>query len=398
MGRTSLLATLSLGHTAIHWYQQLWPVIIPSVKSSLGLSDIQLGTLSSLRQFTTGPMMLPSGIVADFFRSKTAIILAIAFAFLGISHFLVSTAQSYSWIIPCIMLMGVGHALWHPASMGSLSLRFPDKRGSALATHGVGASIGDTVGPIVIGAVLLVLTWQDMLRLHLVPALIISFVLWKTLSSSYAADQGTRPSIKSFLVDAKSMLQHRVVLVIVGVTTLTQMARLSIITFLPVYIQNDLQYSALGLGFFWGLLHIMGAVSQPVMGYLSDKFGRKPILLPSLALFALLYFALSVASPGFQLILVIGTLGLFFYALGNITTAAMMDVAEDSVQSSTMGITSVITQTLSLPSPVIAGALVTQYGTPSAFIYAGCVTLLAAILLAIVSLPKATHATPRFAG
>ena len=396
--RAPLLAALSLGHMAIHWYQQLWPVIIPSVKTSLGLSNIQLGTLSSLRQFTTGPMMLPSGILADFFRNRTATILAAAFAFLGVSHFLVAEASSFGWIIPGIMLLGIGHALWHPAAMGSLSLRFPEKRGSAFAIHGVGASIGDTVGPIAIGSVLLVLTWQDMLKLHLVPALIVGVLLWKTLGSIYKSEEGTRPSIKSFLRAAKSLLQHRVVLVIIGVTVLTQMARLSVITFLPVFIQDDLKYSALGLGFFWGLLHVMGTVSQPVMGYLSDKFGRKPILLPSLVVFSLLYFGLSMAAPGIQLILVIGALGLFFYALGNITAAAIMDVAKDSIQSSTMGISSVVTQVLSMPSPVIAGALVNHYGTSSAFIYAGAVTLLAALLLAVISLPRSTYLTPKFAG
>ena len=35
-----ILGSLSLGHVGVHWFQQLWPVIIPSVKSSLGLSNV----------------------------------------------------------------------------------------------------------------------------------------------------------------------------------------------------------------------------------------------------------------------------------------------------------------------------------------------------------------------
>ena len=133
-------------------------------------------------------------------------------------------------------------------------------------------------------------------------------------------------------------------LAIIGVNVLTGMARLTVTTFLPIYIQDDLNYSAFGLGFFWGLLHMMGAVSQPVMGYLSDKFGRKFILLPALFLYGLLYLALAVADSGVQLILVVGALGLFFYALATVTQATVMDVASDRVQSSTMGITGIFTE------------------------------------------------------
>ena len=387
-GRGPLLATLSLGHLAIHWYQQLWPVIIPSVKASLGLSDIQLGTLSTMRQFSSGPTMLPAGILADFFRSRTAIILALAFVFLAVSQFLVAEASTYRWIIPGVVMMGIANALWHPAAIGSISLRFPDKRGSALAVHGVGASIGDTVGPIAIGAILLVMAWQDLLRLHVIPALILGVLLLRGLWSAYKADEGRRPSVKSYLSDAKSMLRHRVVMVTIAVNALTGMARLSVVTFLPVYIQDDLEYSTLGLGVFWGLLHVMGAVSQPVMGYLSDKFGRKPVLLPSLVSFSLLYFALSAAGPGIQLVLVVGALGLFFYALNSLTMATMMDVAKSSVQSSTMGISSIFTQGLALPSPIIAGVFVTRFGTSSAFLYAGAVTMLAALILAAYRMPR----------
>ena len=218
-------------------------------------------------------------------------------------------------------LLGVGSALWHPAATASLSLRFPERRASALAVHGVSASIGDTIAPLAIGGLLLTLAWQDLLKLHMIPALIITLVVWKSLGSIYAKEEGVRPSLGSYWSDMKSLIRHRVVLTIIGVNGLTGMGRLSVLTFLPIYIQDDLGYSTFALGFYLALLHAMGAVSQPVMGYLSDKFGRKAILLPSLVAFGLLYLALAVAEPGVQLSLAIGALGLFFYALFTVTSA-----------------------------------------------------------------------------
>ena len=97
-----------------------------------------------------------------------------------------------------------------------------------------------------------------------------------------------------------------------------------------------------------------------------------------------------MADSGVQLILVIGALGLFFYALATVTQATVMDVASDRVQSSTMGITGIFTQFISLPAPIFAGFLVTRYGTESAFVFAGVVTLMAAFLLTMIHVPRPT--------
>ena len=385
---TFILVSLTLGHVGVHWFQQLWPVIIPSLKATLGLSNVELGTLTAVKQFMGGPLNLPSGFLADQFQKHTSVILAFAFLGFGISHFLVARAPTLAWMIPCVALLGVGTALWHPAAIGTLSRRFPQRRGTALAVHGVGASVGDTIGPVVIGFLLLSLPWQRLLELQMIPAVLIAIALWVGLRPIFKDQNSTRSSIGSYLGDVKSLMGHRVVLAIIGVNILCGMARLTIITFLPIFIQDDLGYSAFGLGFYWGLLHVMGVVSQPVMGYLSDKFGRKAILLPSLIVFGLLYLALAIAESGLQLILVIAGLGLFFYALVNVTQATVMDVASHRVQASTMGITGIFTQLASLPAPVFAGFLVTRFGTEASFIYAGIVTLIAALLLAMIRVPK----------
>ena len=259
-GRTgnSLLATLSLGHMAIHWYQQLWPIALPSIKESLGLTDVQVGTLASIKQFTTGPLFLPAGILADFFRRRTALILAASFLFLGGSYALVAQGSAYVWVIPGVALLGVGTALWHPTAAGALSIRYAERRGTALAFHGVGASIGDTVAPVAIGALLAILTWQGLLRANMIPALLIAFVLWRIMGKIYHVSEAGRPELRSYMIDAKNMLRHRLVVVVIGVMILTTAARLGIMTFLPIYIQQDLEYSTLELGFYWGLLHAMG--------------------------------------------------------------------------------------------------------------------------------------------
>ena len=395
---TYLLVSLALGHTVVHWYQQLWPVIIPSIKTSLGLSDVQVGTLSSLKQFTTGPLTVPSRVLADLFRKWTASLLALGIASLGAAYLLVGLSSSYVWLLLTVCLLGIGTALWHPAAVASLSLRFPGRRASAIAVHGIGASVGDAIAPLGIGALLLVMDWRNLLEFHIIPAILIALVLWKALGTIYEGQAGGRPSLAFYRKGVKDLVRHRVVLVILGVNVFTGMARLSILTFLPVYLQEHLDYSTLLMGFHITLLYAMGAVSQPILGYLSDRFGRQAVLLPSLVLFGILYLALALADPGIQLGLVIGALGVFFYALSTVTQATVMDVASDRIQASTMGVTSFLGQTLAVPAPIIAGLLVDGIHIKAAFIYAGAMTLLGALLLGVIRVPRSDRPTPRIAG
>jgi len=390
--RRYLLGSLIFGHTVIHWYQQIFPVILPSIKDTLGLNDVEVGTLSAIREGSGGFLIMPSGYLADSFAKYRAYILAFALASSGLAYFLVGLAFSYLWIIPGIAMIGLASAAWHPSSVGSLSARFPDRRGTALALHGVGASIGDTISPLLIGALLLVVGWQTLMQWHLLPALILAFILWSSLGSQYK-DSGPGPSAKSYLTGIKSMLQNRNILAIMSAGVFMSMGRLSVLTFLPIYLTEDLDLSTLGLGFYLMLLYLMGMVSQPVMGVVSDRFSRKVVLLPAYITLGVLYLVIPATATGFQLALVIGAMGLFFYGTGNIATAAVMDMSSSSVQGSTMSVMSVFRHIFTLPSPIIAGVIVTAWGTEAAFIYAGALLLLGAVIIATISLPAKPDAS-----
>ena len=384
--RRYLLGSLTFGHTIIHWYQQLFPVILPGIKDSLGLNDVEVGTLAAVREGAGGILIMPSGYLADSFAKYRPLILAFALATSGLAYFLVGLSSSYLWILPGIAMIGLASAAWHPASVGSLSARFPDRRGAALAMHGVGASIGDTISPLCIGALLLIVSWQTLMQWHLLPALVLAIILWRSLGSHYR-DAGPGPSAKNYLSGIKEMLRERSVLAIMSAGVFMSMGRLTVLTFLPIYLTEDLQYSTLGLGFFLMLLYLMGMVSQPVMGVVSDRFGRKVVLLPAYVTLGALYLLVPATDSGFQLGLVIGAMGLFFYGTGNIATAAVMDLSSSQVQGSTMSVMSVFRHVFTLPAPIIAGVIVTALGTEAAFIYAGVLLLIGAVIISLIKLP-----------
>ena len=132
---------------------------------------------------------------------------------------------------------------------------------------------------------------------------------------------------------------------------------------------------------------VAGVGARPLMGYLSDRFGRKVVLVPAVTALVLLYVALRFADPGYQLIVVILAMGSFQYSLHSIFIASAMDVAQGESQST---VVSLIYGAIFFGafSPILAGIIIDASMTSNAFVYGGLVVLVSAVILAMIRLPK----------
>jgi len=378
--RVTLLAVITGGHFGIHWFQQLFPVVLPSIKAELRLSDVQVGALSSVRQLINGAMDLPCGILADSLARHRAPLLASALLSMGVGYTLMGITPLFAWLLVASGLVGLGTALWHPAAAASLSNSFPERRGTALSIHGMGATISDTVTPLAAGLLLVSVSWKSFLAVQIVPALVITLLVWVGLARQFS--QAESPAVFSeHLRGMIALAKNSTFLGITLATSFMQMGRVVVITFLPIYLQEHLAYSPFALGVYIALLHAMGTISQPIMGHLSDRFGRKAVLFPSFIALGLLFALLAVAAPGISLGFVVAAIGLFFYTLLNITVAATMDVAGSKLQATSYGLSSFLMQIVTSPAPILAGWLIGIYGIHSSFLIAAALTISGGLLL-----------------
>lgn len=379
--RKELLGFLFFGHFVIHWFQQMLPMFVPMLKADLGLTDIQVGGMTTAKQAASGVLTLPSGIMADAFVKHRPVLLGLAILLGGVAYLLVSISPIYSLVLLSLFLVGASSAFWHPPAVSSLSAFFPQHRGTALALHGVGASVGDSIGPLCIGGLLLLMSWQRLAQWHILPAVILGLMVWAS-TRRFFADEADRLDFSAYRSGLADLARHPSVFAVMGASSLVGMARLSTVTFLPLYLVEDQGYSSVGLGFHWMLLYVMGTISQPVMGIVSDKFSRKTVLLPAFSIMGILYLILPSAGKGIELALVIAAMGAFFYGTGNIATAAVLDVASRQIQGTTNSIMSLFQQVITLPSPIIAGYIATEFGLSAVFYF--CTALLSLATLAWV--------------
>ena len=187
------------------------------------------------------------------------------------------------------------------------------------------------------------------------------------------------------------LLKRRPLLLLVLSTVLRSIGQNGAIVFLPIYLREDLEFSPTRVAVYLALTQVVGIGSQPAMGYLSDIFGRKAILMPATVALGLLLIALKFADPGFQLTLTIVVLGGFLFSLHEICIAAAMDVAGGTMQA-TMASLIYGASFLGAFSPLFAGMIVDATdATPNAFLYGGAVVLAGALILPLLKLPRTVN-------
>jgi MFS family permease len=335
-----------------------------------------------------------AGYFGDRFANRSGLMLAISMSILGVSYFFLGSAGSY-WVLFAIMLfVGIGPSLYHPPAIASLSRKFPDKRGFAISLHGTGGSIGNLIGPVLTGALLtgiflIAFTWRDMLHVSVIPALFFAFMIFILMRNIPTADSGTK-SFGEYYAGLFGLLKKKLMLALVLLTALRSMGQSAVIAFLPLYLRGDLEYSPIVVGLYMSGAQVAGIGAQPVMGFLSDRFGRKVVLVPAMATLGLLYFTLRFADPGIQLILVVLAMGSFVYSLHSIFIAAAIDVSQGESQST---VVSLIYGAgfFGTFSPFVAGLIADATETRNAFIYAGIVVLISALIMAVIQLPKTAN-------
>lgn len=377
--RLRLLAVVTGGHIVIHWFQQLFPLALPFIKAGLGLSAVQAGVLGAARQFGQGTLNLPAGMLGDALRRYRDVILASSLVVMGLAYLLFGSRGGFGAAFAASLLIGCGTALWHPTAAATLTSKFPERRGTAISVHGTGATVSDSLSPLAQGVLLAALPWEGILWWQIVPGVLFGFLVLRGLLGMFRQDEVPRSRIGRF-GEMIALLKDGTFVAISASRGLLTMGRVVVLTFLPIYLVEELKLSPSLLGVYWMLLHVAGIFSQTPLGYLSDRYGRKLVLVPSMIVLGGLYMLLAVAPPLLALV-VITAIGTFFYTLMNVITAVIADVSGANVQASSQGLTTVIAQVAVLPTPIIAGYLSDLYGAGSAFVLAGVFVFMSAACL-----------------
>lgn len=383
-----ILGGITSGHGVFHWFTQSFLVMLPEVREAFTLAGWQVGGITSVREIASGLVALPGGVATDLLRRHWGLVLAICMASFGVGWMLMGLAPTFVVLLVGMAIVAIASSMWHLPGIAALSHHFSHRRGSALSFHGVGGQIGDAAAPVVTGLLLAVLTWQQILEIYAaVPIFLAFLVFWafRDIGRTGEVEDDSKPDLNSQLAQTRMLFRQPRIWGIVLVAGLRGMAFVSFLTFLPLYLNDEAGLGAASRGLYMSLLVLVGIVSTPVMGYLSDRLGRKRVLIPGMIWLTVLTAMLAPFGHGIMLPVLLGLLGTFVFSDQPILTAAALDLVGDGPAATTLGVLSFSRFGMAAAAPLIGGML---YGIAPylAFYYIAGLFALATVVLSVVPL------------
>lgn len=125
--------------------------------------------------------------------------------------------------------------------------------------------------------------------------------------------------------------------------------------------------------------NLIYALSSFPFGILSDRIGRKKVLLVGYSIFFLVYLGFALAKSSILMWTLFPVYGLYYGLTDGVSKALVSDLAPKTLKATAFGTYYTVIGIVALPASLIAGMLWETFGPPFAFFY-GAIMSVAAII------------------
>jgi len=389
---------ITLGHSLTHWYPATFYLILPIIGKELGLSYSQIGLIMTCQYIAGAVANIPGGVLVDTVGRK-GVLMATSLFWVGFPYLLMGFTHSYLMLLGCVALVGFGNSLWHPTAIPTLARRFPERKGLVLSLHGMGGNVGDAIAPIVVGALLAVLSWREVVILNVVPGVVIALLIFVFLGTMQLGGKKREPSsdagaqsLREYFRGLPELFRNRGLILLSTSSAFRSMTQNALLTFLPVYLAYEMGYSPFWVGACMFALQTAGFAAAPVAGHLSDRMGRKSVMMTSMAMTAVVLVFMALAGKSLAFVFFVAVLGFFLYAIRPVLQAWLLETTPRNMGGTSIGVLFGAQALGSSVGPLLGGLVADSYGLTATFAFlAG--TIVAAANLFILFMPKTEPAT-----
>lgn len=390
---------ITLGHSLTHWYPATFYLLLPIIGNELGLSFSQIGLVMTCQYIAGAVANVPGGVLVDTVGRK-GLLMAVSLFWVGFPYLLMSFTHSYLMLLACVAMVGVGNSLWHPTAIPTLARRFPDRKGLVLSLHGMGGNAGDAVAPLVVGALLAVLSWREVVVLNVLPGLVVALVLLVFLGTlqigrkagAVKAVDASEPgpqSLADYARGLRELARNRSLVLLSTSGAFRSMTQMALLTFLPLYLARELAYSPFLIGAAMFALQAAGLAAAPLAGHLSDRLGRRSVMSASMAMSAVVLLVMAVAGRSPAFVVFIAVLGFFLYAIRPVIQAWLIESTPKNMAGSSVGILFGAQSLGASVAPLVGGLIADRYGLQATFYFLAA-TIVCANLF-ILLMPKQAY-------
>ncbi|MEM9085057.1 MAG: MFS transporter [Pseudomonadota bacterium] len=295
------VALLAVGFGLVGLDRFILNPLFPVMAEDLGLDYQDLGLISGILALTWGISSVFSGNLADRIGGKRVLITSVLLfsalvAFSGLAVGLIS-------LLIIRGLMGLAEGGFVPASIvETVRASKPSRIGLNVGLQQMAMPlVGLGLGPLIAVALLSVLpSWEYVFGVVAIPGFIVAWLMSRVLrdapSLDQAADEAVQPSAAQrskptlFAPFAHGNVLFGTIAMIFFISCLITLA-----TFMPSYLTDYMQLSMEEMGAVLAVLGGGGVVGMIVIPAISDRFGRKPVMLGALII-ELVMFAVLLAN------------------------------------------------------------------------------------------------------
>ena len=306
---TGLLPLFVVAHFGHHLMMALLSPLLPFIRNDFSISYTQVGGLLFAYNIAYGISQLPAGWAAD--RLGPRIMLTVGVAGVAFAGLLIGLSPNYVVLALFLVLLGLMGGGYHPAASPLVSASVkPERRGIALGIHQIGGTGSFFLAPLIAAGIAGALGWRGAFLSISIPAIAFGIVFYVLLGRM--GYTGVARKKATDVVESKPSepgdLRRLSAFIALGIASMVLVY--SSLQFIPLYAVDVLGASEELGAITLSIAYAGGLWGGPLGGYLSDRFGRIPVIIAVGLVAAPAIYFLNQASLGigfYAVLLIMGT-------------------------------------------------------------------------------------------
>ena len=301
----SALLLVTLAHLVADLPQGALPALLPELQTAYNLTYAQIGFLVLMQNMASSVIQPAFGYLADKISIPWLIPAGVAVSGLGMAA--IYLAGNYYSLLAVVTIGGIGVAAFHPQGSKAAHLTSAkNSKGHSMGIFSVGGNLGFACGALFITVLLQLPGGLPNIALFCLPALLLTPVLTQQLK--YIVPQSEAPANQSKQDNPAKGMPWRILTVLLTYIFIRSSIHTGLSTYIPLYYVNFLSGSAFYASNLLSVFFLSGVAGTYAGGRLSDKWGRKTIIMASMAA-TLPLVALLPYTGGLVTVLLVGLIG-----------------------------------------------------------------------------------------
>jgi len=376
LGSVGLLPCFVVAHFVHHLLTALPIPLLPLIRSDYALDYTLSGWVVSAFNLAYGIGQLPAGWLAD--RIGPRIIITVGICGVALAGLFVGLSQSFGMLLFFLALMGFLGGGYHPASPPLIAASVEAKtRGRALGLHTIGGGASYFLAPIIGTAIAVYWGWRGSFIWLAGPTIIFGLLFYFILRRHGNSQAAGVKASSSPAMDAPPEDSNRNLAIFIFLSTFTGAVIFATISFIPLFLVDHFGFAKERAGAFFALIYSAGLWVSPIGGYLSDRWGRIPLILGVCFFAGPVIFALPFAPGQWGVLTLLLLIGVIIYVRMPVSESYIIRHTSPHNRSTILGLYFFGSMEGGGILTPVAGYLIDHYGFAVSFTISG--TLLLAV-------------------